>query len=144
MEPTQSSETSAFNTETPGKYPEDNLSISELTQNATGHMFIHRKMPQGICLYITSFSLINYVQHYMLYTNVHTNNIELTELVGFVNKHFRLHRMKCPMESVCVPTTKPGNSVLEQWLREIFGLKTEELAGGEQNCIVRICMIGTG
>jgi hypothetical protein len=26
MEPTQCSETSAFNTETPGKYPEDNLS----------------------------------------------------------------------------------------------------------------------
>jgi hypothetical protein len=26
MEPTQSSETSAFNTQTPGKYPEDNLS----------------------------------------------------------------------------------------------------------------------
>jgi len=27
MEPTQSSETSAFNTRTPGKYPEDNLSL---------------------------------------------------------------------------------------------------------------------
>jgi hypothetical protein len=27
MEPTQCSETSAFNTQTPGKYPEDNLSI---------------------------------------------------------------------------------------------------------------------
>jgi hypothetical protein len=27
MEPTQSSETSAFNTQTPGKYPEDNLSL---------------------------------------------------------------------------------------------------------------------
>jgi hypothetical protein len=26
MEPTQSSETSAFNTQTPGKYPEDNFS----------------------------------------------------------------------------------------------------------------------
>jgi hypothetical protein len=26
MEPTQNSETSAFNTQTPGKYPEDNLS----------------------------------------------------------------------------------------------------------------------
>jgi hypothetical protein len=26
MEPTQSSETSAFNTQMPGKYPEDNLS----------------------------------------------------------------------------------------------------------------------
>jgi hypothetical protein len=27
MEPAQSSETSAFNTHTPGKYPEDNLSL---------------------------------------------------------------------------------------------------------------------
>jgi hypothetical protein len=27
MEPKQSSETSAFNTQTPGKYPEDNLSF---------------------------------------------------------------------------------------------------------------------
>src|SRR5215475_12284162 len=27
MEPTQSSETSAFNTQTPGKYPKDNLSL---------------------------------------------------------------------------------------------------------------------
>jgi len=27
MEPTQCSETSAFNTQTPGKYPEDNLSL---------------------------------------------------------------------------------------------------------------------
>jgi hypothetical protein len=27
MKPTQSSETSAFNTQTPGKYPEDNLSL---------------------------------------------------------------------------------------------------------------------
>jgi hypothetical protein len=27
MEPTQSSETSAFNTQKPGKYPEDNLSL---------------------------------------------------------------------------------------------------------------------
>jgi hypothetical protein len=27
MEPTQSSEMSAFNTKTPGKYPEDNLSL---------------------------------------------------------------------------------------------------------------------
>jgi hypothetical protein len=27
MEPIQSSETSAFNTQTPGKYPEDNLSL---------------------------------------------------------------------------------------------------------------------
>jgi hypothetical protein len=27
MEPTQNSETSAFNTQTPGKYPEDNLSL---------------------------------------------------------------------------------------------------------------------
>jgi hypothetical protein len=29
MEPTQRSETSAFNTQTPGKYPEDNLSLQQ-------------------------------------------------------------------------------------------------------------------
>jgi hypothetical protein len=29
MEPTQCSETSAFNTLTPGKYPEDNLSLQQ-------------------------------------------------------------------------------------------------------------------
>jgi hypothetical protein len=29
MEPTQCSETSAFNNQTPGKYPEDNLSIQQ-------------------------------------------------------------------------------------------------------------------
>jgi hypothetical protein len=29
MEPTQCSETSAFNTQMPGKYPEDNLSLQE-------------------------------------------------------------------------------------------------------------------
>jgi hypothetical protein len=29
MEPTQCSETSAFNTQTPGKYPEDNLSLQQ-------------------------------------------------------------------------------------------------------------------
>jgi hypothetical protein len=28
-EPTQSSETSAFNTQTPGKYPEDNISLQQ-------------------------------------------------------------------------------------------------------------------
>jgi hypothetical protein len=31
MEPTQSSETSTFNTQTPGKYPEDNLSAVLIT-----------------------------------------------------------------------------------------------------------------
>jgi hypothetical protein len=30
LEPTQSSKTSAFNTQTPGKYPEDNLSFQGL------------------------------------------------------------------------------------------------------------------
>jgi len=30
MEPTQSSETSAYNVRTPGKYPEDNFSIIQL------------------------------------------------------------------------------------------------------------------
>jgi hypothetical protein len=29
MEPTQRSETSAFNIQTPGKYPEDNLSLQQ-------------------------------------------------------------------------------------------------------------------
>jgi hypothetical protein len=29
MEPTQCSETPAFNTQTPGKYPEDNLSLQQ-------------------------------------------------------------------------------------------------------------------
>jgi hypothetical protein len=29
MEPTQCSETSAFNTQTPGKYPEENLSLQQ-------------------------------------------------------------------------------------------------------------------
>jgi hypothetical protein len=29
MEPTQRSETSTFNTQTPGKYPEDNLSLQQ-------------------------------------------------------------------------------------------------------------------
>jgi hypothetical protein len=33
MEPTQCSETSAFNTQTPGKYPEDNLSNTKLMHN---------------------------------------------------------------------------------------------------------------
>jgi hypothetical protein len=34
MEPTHSSETSAFNTQTPGKYPEDNLSQIPIAVNA--------------------------------------------------------------------------------------------------------------
>jgi hypothetical protein len=33
MEPTQSSETLAFNTQTPGKYPEDNLSLLQHGEN---------------------------------------------------------------------------------------------------------------
>jgi hypothetical protein len=35
MEPTQCSETSAFNTQTPGKYPEENLSLLIVVQDAT-------------------------------------------------------------------------------------------------------------
>jgi hypothetical protein len=35
MEPTQSSETSAFNTQTPGKYPEDYFSL--LQQSLRGY-----------------------------------------------------------------------------------------------------------
>jgi hypothetical protein len=42
-EPTQCSETSAFNTQTPGKYPEDNLSLQqhgESLKTSTIKMFI--------------------------------------------------------------------------------------------------------
>jgi hypothetical protein len=35
--------------------------------------------------------------------------------------------------------TKHGNIVLEQGLREIFGLNTDGVAGDEQNCTVRYC-----
>jgi hypothetical protein len=38
MEPTQSSETSAFNTRTPGKYPEDNLSLLQHGESLKSRM----------------------------------------------------------------------------------------------------------
>jgi len=40
--------------------------------------------------------------------------------------------------------TKHGNTVLHQGLREIFGLKTEGVAGDEQNCTVGSCMFCIG
>jgi len=50
MEPTQCSETSAFNTQTPGKYPEDNLSSSKflkLTAKNGGFDVIRDLMKSG-------------------------------------------------------------------------------------------------
>jgi hypothetical protein len=43
-----------------------------------------------------------------------------------VNKEIRLKRIKCVF--VCIPTAERGNIVLEQRLREIFGMKTETAA----------------
>jgi hypothetical protein len=40
MEPTQCSETSALNTQTPGKYPEDNLSLQQHSESLkTGKIY---------------------------------------------------------------------------------------------------------
>jgi hypothetical protein len=39
MEPTQSSETSAFNTQTPGKYPEDYFSLIDIA--FTGQQWLY-------------------------------------------------------------------------------------------------------
>jgi hypothetical protein len=36
------------------------------------------------------------------------------------------------------------NTVIDQGLREIFGLKTEGVAGGEENCTVWSCMVCIG
>ena len=59
----------------------------------------------------------------------------LTRQVGVVIKQFWLNRIKCDRWCVFVfvfvfRTTKHGNIVLQQVLREIFGLKNEVVAGG--------------
>jgi hypothetical protein len=41
MEPTQSSETSAFNTQTPGKYPEDNPSLLQHGESLKSRKEVH-------------------------------------------------------------------------------------------------------
>jgi hypothetical protein len=40
MEPTQCSETSAFNTQTPGKYPEDNLLLQQHGESLKNRPYI--------------------------------------------------------------------------------------------------------
>jgi hypothetical protein len=49
MEPTQCSETSVFNTQTPGKYPEDNLSLQQhgesLKTRKTTFAFALKRLP---------------------------------------------------------------------------------------------------
>jgi hypothetical protein len=45
MEPTQCSETSAFNTQMPGKYPEDNLSVIEfLVAESERPAYVHKRL----------------------------------------------------------------------------------------------------
>jgi len=51
-------------------------------------------MPQGICSYITSFCLINYINHCISNTSVHTNDPDFSQKEGVVNKNVRLHRIK--------------------------------------------------
>jgi len=48
--------------------------------------------------------------------------------------------------SLCLCSTglNARNTVLEQRLRGIFGLKTDGVAGDEQNCIIRSCIICIG
>jgi hypothetical protein len=43
MEPTQSSKTSAFNTQTSGKYPEDNLSLLQHGESLTTRRIVSVK-----------------------------------------------------------------------------------------------------
>ena len=67
----------------------------------------------------------------MPYTAVHTNDTVLAQQVGDMIKQYRLHRTECVQWCVFVfHRTKHGNIALEQWLREIFGLKTEGIAVG--------------
>jgi hypothetical protein len=53
MEPTQCSETSAFNNQTPGKYPEDNLSLQQhgesLKTRAHYLLFIYVLIKFALC-----------------------------------------------------------------------------------------------
>ena len=93
------------------------------------------KYPTGISSYIASFYPINYLQHCIPYTAVHTNDTDLTQQVGDMNKLYRLQRIECVRWCVFVfvfmfHRTKHGNIALEQGLREIFGLKTEGVAVG--------------
>jgi hypothetical protein len=45
---------------------------------------------------------------------------------------------------LCSTGLNTWNTVLDRGLREIFGLKTRGVAGGEQNCIVESCMVCIG
>jgi len=56
---------------------------------------------------------------------------------------YPLHRVKCVRWCVFFVfyMNKHGNIVLEQELREIFGVKKHGVAGDDQNCTVRKCLI---
>ena len=45
---------------------------------------------------------------------------------------------------LCSTGINTSSIVIDQGLREIFGLKTEGVAGDEQNCTVGSCMICIG
>ena len=48
-----------------------------------------------------------------------------------MNNHYRSHRIKCvTLVCVCVPQDETRNIVLEEGLKEIFGVKKEGVAGG--------------
>jgi len=49
MEPTQCSETSVFNTQTPGKYPEDNLSLLQHGERLKSRIWIHIYLEADPC-----------------------------------------------------------------------------------------------
>jgi hypothetical protein len=59
MEPTQISETSVFNTQTPGKYPEDNLSLLQHSESLKTRIILNM-------LHALRFSLQNAVYFIML------------------------------------------------------------------------------
>ena len=66
MEPTQCSETSAFNTQTPGNYPEDNLSSSKLlnlTAKNGGFDFIRDLMKSGANVEVNKKSYLDAFRH---------------------------------------------------------------------------------
>jgi uncharacterized membrane protein len=103
------------------------VAIPELTKYASGHKFIH-----------TGFYLINCLNisyHIQMFIQM----TDFKQQVGVVNKHYRLHSIKCVLWSVFVfvfvflflfHRTKNGNIVLDQGLSEIFGLRKERVAGG--------------
>jgi hypothetical protein len=75
------------------------------------------------------------LKHYVSYIAVHTNDTDFTHQIGVVNKQFQVQKIKfvrlCVFVFVFVfHRTKHGNTVLDQGLREIFGLKKEGVAGG--------------